>query len=103
MVEASPPHSVTTRIALPTLARSGLLLVLALLSYYTLFRLPFLFAPRQRLMSASYAFGFNNSVAILAMAGLLGVVTLFYLVGDVKQLSYRSSSRVSARRARRGQ
>ena len=81
MVEVSPPHSVTTRIALPTLARSGLLLVLALLSYYTLFRLPFLFAPRQRLMSASYAFGFNNSVAILAMAGLLGVVTLFDLFG----------------------
>ena len=80
MVEVSPPHSVTTRIALPTLARSGLLLVLALLSYYTLFRLPFLFAPRQRLMSASYALHFN-SVGILAMAGLLGVVTLFDLFG----------------------
>ena len=80
IVEASPPHSVARRIALPPIARSGLLLLLALLSYYALFRLPFLFPPRQRLMSASYAFGFNNSIAILAMAGLLGVVTLLNLV-----------------------
>src|SRR5881398_2729935 len=52
----------------------------ALVAYYVLFRLPFLFPPRQRLSSASYAFGFNNSVAILALAGLLGAVTLLYLL-----------------------
>ena len=80
IVKASPPHSATTRIALPTITRSGLVLLLGLLSYYALFRLPFLFPPRQRLMSASYAFGFNNSIAILAMAGLLGAVTLLNLV-----------------------
>jgi hypothetical protein len=31
------------------------------------------------LMSASYTFGFNNGVAIIAMMGLLGAVTVFYL------------------------
>jgi hypothetical protein len=54
--------------------------VLAALAYYALFRLPFQLPPRQRLVSPSYAFGFNNSVAILAMAGLLGAVTLLYLL-----------------------
>jgi hypothetical protein len=52
----------------------------ALLVYYTLFRLPFWFPPQKRLVSASYAFGFNNSVAILALVGLLGAVTLLYLI-----------------------
>lgn len=54
--------------------------VFGLLTYYLLFRFPFLFPPRQQLVSASYAFGFNNAVAILAMAGLLGLVTLFKLI-----------------------
>jgi hypothetical protein len=53
--------------------------LLALLVYYALFRLPFWFPPRQRLTSASYAFGFNNGVAILAVAVLLGAVTLLCL------------------------
>ncbi len=48
--------------------------------YYILFRLPFLFPPAQRLVSASYAFGFNNGFAILALTGLLGAVTLFCLI-----------------------
>ena len=50
--------------------------VLALLIYYALFQLPFYFPPRERLMSASYTYGFNNSVAILLTAGLLGGVTI---------------------------
>jgi hypothetical protein len=52
---------------------------LALLVYYAVFRLPFWFPRRQRLTSASYAFGFNNGVAILAVAVLLGTVTLLCL------------------------
>jgi hypothetical protein len=54
--------------------------VLALLIYYALFQLPFYFPPRERLMSASYTYGFNNSIAILLTAGLLGGVTLWYLL-----------------------
>lgn len=54
--------------------------VFGLLTYYLLFRLPFLVPPRQQLVSASYAFGFNNAVAILAMASLLGLVTLLNLI-----------------------
>jgi hypothetical protein len=54
--------------------------VVAVLAYYSLFRLPFWFPPRLRLWSASYAFGFNNGVAILAMAGLLAAVALLYVV-----------------------
>ena len=42
--------------------------------YYAMFRLPFRFPPRQRLWSTSYAFGFNNTVAVLALAVLLGLV-----------------------------
>ena len=53
-------------------------LLLCLAVYYALFRLPFLFPPQQRLWSASYAFGFNNKVAIFALAGLLGSLTLIY-------------------------
>jgi hypothetical protein len=52
----------------------------ALLVYWLLFQLPFYFPSQQRLMSASYTYGFNNSVAILLTAGLLGAVTLFYLL-----------------------
>ena len=71
----------TTRFSLVRAARNGLwAVVLAALAYYALFRLPFRFPPRQRLVSPSYAFGFNNSVAILAMAGLLGLVALLYLL-----------------------
>src|SRR5882724_10288989 len=62
-------------------ARNGLWAVLlAALAYYALFRLPFRLPPQQQLVSPSYAFGFNNSVAILAMAGLLSVTTLLYLL-----------------------
>src|SRR2546428_7919804 len=79
-VEAGRSHPVATSIAPRGLARNALsVIVFALVAYYALFRLPFRFPPRVRLMSASYAFGFNNSVAIVAMAGLLGAVPLFFL------------------------
>ena len=55
-------------------------MLLAALAYFALFELPFWFPPRLRLWSASYAFGFNNGVAILAMAGLLAAVALLYVV-----------------------
>ena len=54
--------------------------VVAALTYYALFQLPFWFPPRLRLWSASYAFGFNNGVAILAMAGLLAAVAALLYV-----------------------
>src|SRR5262249_4759167 len=55
-------------------------LILAAVAYYALFRLPFRFPPHERLMSASYTFGFNNSVAVFALVALLGVVTLVRLL-----------------------
>jgi hypothetical protein len=84
LIESRPPPPVTSRLPLSRIARNGMWIsVLALATYYALFRLPFRFPPRQRLMSASYAFGFNNSVAILALTGLLGLLTL-YLLGRGK-------------------
>src|SRR5438094_4247091 len=81
MVESTSRSLPAVRVALVRLAWNGLwVFLLGLLVYYALFRLPFLFPPRQRLVSASYAFGFNNSVAILALAGLLGAITLLYLL-----------------------
>src|SRR5437773_3324313 len=81
MAESTSAHLLMTRSSIVRVARDGLWgSLLALLIYYTLFRLPFWFPPRQRLMSASYAFGFNNGVAILATAVLLGAVTLLYLM-----------------------
>ena len=79
-------------------------LALAAIAYYALFRLPFLFPPRQRLSSASYAFGFNNSVAILALAGIVAILTLIYLLrpGRVAQLpiTFVDQSRQPKRRMR---
>jgi hypothetical protein len=70
-----------SRNALARSARTGFsLVILSGLIYYALFCLPFQFPPRQRLASASYAFGFNNGVAILATAALLGAVTLLYFL-----------------------
>jgi hypothetical protein len=80
-VNENPFHPLITRVASVRLARNGLsVLVFALVAYYALFRLPFRFPPRQRLMSPSYTFGFNNSVAILAVTALLGGVTLLYFL-----------------------
>ena len=80
VVETGRLPPLTGRIPSVRIWNAASVLVLALVAYYGLFRLPFLFPPRQRLMSASYAFGFNNSIAILAMAGLLGFVTLMHLL-----------------------
>src|SRR5215831_2767533 len=81
LVESTPRPPLTSRTSLAAVVRTGVQLsVLALVTYYLLFRLPFQFPPRLRLMSPSYAFGFNNSVAILAMAGLLAGLTLHSLL-----------------------
>ncbi len=73
VLEARRTHFITG-------VKNGLWIVLlAGVAYYTMFRLPFRFPPRQRLWSASYAFGFNNRVAILALAGLLGGIVVFHL------------------------
>jgi hypothetical protein len=53
----------------------------SLIAYYVLFRVPFWFPPQQRLWSGSYAFGFNNSIAIFGTAGLVGILTLAYFFG----------------------
>ena len=47
----------------------------ALLAYYLLFSLPFRFPPSTRLESDSYAFGFNNAVAIAGLIALLVLAT----------------------------
>jgi hypothetical protein len=71
----------TTRCSIVRVAWNGLWATLfALLAYYILFRLPFRFPPQQRLMSASYAFGFNNGIAILGTTALLGTLTLLRLL-----------------------
>jgi hypothetical protein len=63
-------------------ARSGWqtawMIPFAALAWYCTFKLPFHFPPRDRLYSASYAFGFNNSVAILSFLILLGVASLLF-------------------------
>src|SRR5215203_5196266 len=47
----------------------------SLITFYALFKLPFLLPPRKRLWSASYAFGFNNGIAVISFAALLGLAT----------------------------
>ena len=51
----------------------------AAILYFAIFRLPFHFPPSRRMVSPSYAFGFNNAVAILAMAALLAAATFYCL------------------------
>src|SRR6266853_2841441 len=81
MAKPTWPLALTLRPTLAAAVRNGLWVTLiAATAYFALFRLPFWFPPRQRLWSASYAFGFNNGVAIVAMAGLLGGITLLYLM-----------------------
>src|SRR5262245_2601938 len=75
--------ALTARIAWSRVMRGGcFLLTLSLVIYYVVFQLPFRFPPQQRLWSLSYIFGFNNQVAMFAMAALLGVVTLLCLRGS---------------------
>ena len=79
--ESTRAPQVISRLTFPCAAWNGVWISgVALLVYYALFRLPFSFPPHQRLMSASYAFGFNNGVAILAMTGMLGLVALLSLI-----------------------
>jgi hypothetical protein len=52
----------------------------AAIIYLAVFRLPFLFPPSRRIVSPSYAFGFNNAVAILSMVALLAVATVYCLL-----------------------
>lgn len=81
LIESISAPPLTSRNKLAVLGWRALpFLILALVTYYALFRLPFHFPPRLRLMSASYAFGFNNSVAILALAAILAILTLIYLL-----------------------
>ena len=81
MTELTTPVPLISQRRLPAVAAKWLsLAAFALLVYYALFQLPFFFPPRQRLMSASYTYGFNNSVAIVATVLLLGVVTLWYVL-----------------------
>ena len=85
--EASGTSSIIPRLTrnriLKAARKGGGLVILLLLTYYALFRLPFRFPPRERLMSASYALGFNNGVAIVALAGLLVLVTLLYVLREM--------------------
>jgi hypothetical protein len=53
----------------------------AVATFFALFRLPFYFPPSERLVSPSYMFGFNNSIAIFTLTTLLGLATLYCLVG----------------------
>jgi hypothetical protein len=52
----------------------------SIIVYFALLWLPFQFPPRQFLVSPSYVFGFNNSVAALAMATLLGAAAVYCLL-----------------------
>lgn len=86
MIPLTVPESHTLRRKLAGIIRKSLPAgIFILLVYYALFRLPFHFPPHQRLMSASYTYGFNNSIAILLTAGLLAAVTLLYLLRRTDQ------------------
>jgi hypothetical protein len=53
--------------------------VFILAGYYAIFRLPFRFPPTRKMVSPSFVFGVNNSVAIASVVLLIGVATLFLL------------------------
>jgi hypothetical protein len=48
-------------------------------AYYAIFRLPFHFPPKTRMVSASYIFGFNNAVSVASIVLLLGAAALVRL------------------------
>lgn len=58
-------------------------------AYYTIFLLPFHFPPSKKLMSLSYAFGFNNAAAVLAIGMLLlaAIALLLWLITRREQLA----------------
>jgi hypothetical protein len=88
-VSGSPDLKVSRNRVIAGFAKISMAAVFAILAYYGLFQLPFQFPPRQRLWSTSYAFGFNNTVAILVLAVLLGMVAV--LLGVVQR--YTANSR----------
>jgi hypothetical protein len=63
---------------LPVRVRRELLWAAAVAAavYFAAFRLPYWWPPERRLVSASYTFGFNNLVAIVAVAGLLAALAV---------------------------
>ena len=92
LIESKSAPPPTSRNKLAVLGWRALpILILALVTYYALFRLPFRFPPRQRLMSASYAFGFNNSVAIFALAAIVASSRSCICSGRVASVSCQSS------------
>jgi hypothetical protein len=61
--------------------RKGILTAACLIfAYFAIFQLPYSFPPTEQLVSASYAFGFNNSVAIAVITLLLGLTLLYGLL-----------------------
>lgn len=59
------------------LERGVVAVLFAAACYYALFVLPYRFPPRELLWSASYAFGYNNRLAIVGFAGILGLAALW--------------------------
>jgi hypothetical protein len=64
----------------------------ALMAYYAIFYLPYHFPPTQRLISDSYVFGFNNSVAIISIVTLLATATLMRFLHQRRQQHQANSS-----------
>lgn len=62
-----------------TLRRSPLILIVTISAWFLLFQLPFAFPGHQRIASASYAYGFNNRVAIGALVLLIATLTVYRL------------------------
>jgi hypothetical protein len=105
VVNPSPKTTRVVSVVRLAWARTVLATVIfALLVYYALFHLPFRFPPQVRLWSASYAFGFNNSLAILGLVAFLGVASLIVLLSyrpKALPVTFTSSPTPTARRAMR--
>jgi len=82
-----PDLKISRNPVLAGIAKICLTGMIVALTYYAIFRLPFRFPPTRRLCSTSYAFGFNNTVAIVALAVLLGLVAV--LLGAGRRYSRR--------------
>jgi hypothetical protein len=64
----------------PDYANMAFIIFYSAAVYLLLFKLPWSFPPKKPMVSDSYTFGFNNSVAHLALAALLGVAALYRLI-----------------------
>src|SRR5262245_45972354 len=80
-VDRPPDLKVSRNPVLAGIAKICLTGMVVALAYYAIFRLPFRFPPGHRLWSTSYAFGFNNTVAVVALAVLLGLVAVLLGAG----------------------